>query len=95
MNPFSEGQKVVCISDHFPHLPQYGGTPENTADKPKKGEILVIDEILGDFLRFDKYDTEQSFNWWMHNRFAPLTDESEQLNEGKHLLQWLNLSAII
>lgn len=67
-NNFNEGDKVVCISDNFPKIEKYGGGSE-TPNKPKKGEVLFVDEILGDFLRFDKYDTVESFNWWHHSRF--------------------------
>lgn len=71
MSQFKVGQKVVCIDANFPHIKAYGGSG-NVSYKPKKGGILVIDENLGDFLRFDKYDTVDSFNWWFHNRFRPL-----------------------
>ena len=73
---FQEGQKVVCISQDFPVIKKYGGTGEEAKDTPKKDELLVIDEILGDFLRFDKYDTNESYNWWKADRFAPI-DENE------------------
>jgi len=42
---------------------------------------LVIDEILGEFLRFDKYDTEESYNWWKSDRFAPITEEEIVMEE--------------
>ena len=78
MSNYYEGQKVVCISESFP----VHATTE--VDKsiignqapihPVKGETLVIDEILGDFFRFDKYDSNESFNWWHCTRFRPLDD---------------------
>ena len=72
---FQEGQKVVCISESFPVI----ATTETdksiigiqAPSHPVKGETLVIDEILGDFLRFNKYDGV-SFNWWHSSRFRPL-----------------------
>lgn len=73
---FQEGQKVVCILQDFPVIKKYGGTGKEADNTPKKNEILVIDEILGEFLRFDKYDTNESFNWWKADRFAPI-DETE------------------
>ena len=73
---FQEGQKVVCISQDFPVIKKYGGTGKEAKYTPKKDEVLVIDEILGEFLRFDKYDTDESFNWWKADRFAPI-DETE------------------
>lgn len=74
---FHEGQKVVCIKDDFPNIAttlqdksNIGTMPSN---RPVEGETLVIDEILGGFLRFDKYDSD-SFNWWHCSRFKPLDD---------------------
>ena len=69
------GQKVVCINSVFPVK------ATTDIDKsiigmhpliyPIEGEILVIDEMLGDeWVRFDKYDNE-SFNWWHESRFKP------------------------
>ena len=77
MSNFYEGQKVVCISEIFP----VHATTETdksiigtqAAFHPKKGETLIIDEILGDFLRFDKYDTD-AFNWWHCSRFRPIDE---------------------
>ena len=79
-NEFYEGQKVVCISENFPLIEKYGGGKE-AANAPKKEEVLVIDEILGEFLRFDKYDTEESYNWWKSDRFAPITEEEIAMEE--------------
>jgi len=78
-NPFSEGSKVVCISTAFPRIAKYGGTdlPQPT---PKLHEVLVVDEILGDFLHFVQYDTDKSTNWWHHTRFAPV-DPVDKLQE--------------
>ena len=78
---FNEGQKVVCISEHFPLIDKYGGTGKQAVNTPKKGEVLVIDEILGCFLRFDKYDTQESFNWWKDDRFAPISEEKMFIEE--------------
>jgi hypothetical protein len=82
MNPFSVGQKVVCISENFPI--------EITTDEDKSrlgeqayahpviGEQLIIDEILGGFIRFDKFDSDNplhpnyGFNWWHYTRFSPI-----------------------
>ena len=79
MSNFREGQKVVCISEDFPvHTttkPDKSEIGTQAPIHPKKGETLVIDEMLGDFLRFDKYDTD-AFNWWHCSRFRPI-DEIE------------------
>jgi len=72
-NPFSEGDKVICVSEDFPWLPQHGGIGPAKVH-PVKNEILIVDEILGDFLRFDKYDTINSFNWWHHTRFQGVSE---------------------
>lgn len=68
---FKVGQKVVCVDSNFPFIPEYGGF-DSAIKKPIKNEVLKIDEILGDFLRFNKYDTIDSFNWWHSSRFRPL-----------------------
>lgn len=76
-NPFYEGQKVVCITDNFPVI----RTTKEDKSKigtlapvhPKKGETLVIDEILGPFIRFSIYDTD-AFNWWHFSMFRALDD---------------------
>jgi hypothetical protein len=73
-NPFEPGQIVICDSENFPVIKEYGGADEEATAKPRKGEELIVDEILGEFVRFDKYDTEESFNWWKHDRFSPLDD---------------------
>ena len=85
MNIFSEGQKVVCISEDFPIIEKWS-TGEETNNKPKKGEILVIDEILGDFLMFNKYSSEGEINWWKYDRFAPIeeTDTSSFNHSHRH-----------
>lgn len=79
MNPFHEGQTVVCINTNFPEMittsedkSRIGKIPPN---HPKIGERLCIDEILGEFLRFDKYDIPESFNWWKYTHFAPIDDQ--------------------
>lgn len=73
-NKFKQGQKVVCISENFPLIKKYGGTGIEPRLTPKKDEVLFIDEILGDFLRFNKYDTSESFNWWKYDRFADINE---------------------
>jgi len=72
-NPFTEGEKVVCISNDFPIMKQYGGTENAAPSQPKINEVLVVDEILGDYLNFNKYDSEESYNWWHYSRFKKLT----------------------
>jgi hypothetical protein len=77
MERFYEGQKVVCISEDFPQIrttnKDKSELGQQAIQHPKKGETLVIDEMLGVFLRFDKYDTD-SFNWWHNSRFKPLDE---------------------
>lgn len=46
-----EGQKVICISEDFPWIKKYGGSGEQAKEHPKLGEMLCVDEILGEFLR--------------------------------------------
>lgn len=98
MSNFYEGQKVVCISEDFPICRTTNidksriGVQAPTGFHPVKGETLIIDEMLGDFLRFDKYDFSDpnhpyyGFNWWHSSRFRPLeeigiTSNVEELQE--------------
>ncbi|WP_333862582.1 hypothetical protein [Sphingobacterium sp.] len=63
-----EGDQVICIDNNFPHIKEFGGTDKKQIT-PKKGDVLTIDETLGDFLRFDLFDSEETFNWWHKSRF--------------------------
>lgn len=67
-NDFEKGESVICINDNFPLIPEFGGNGD-IVEKPKVGEILTVDEVLGDFLMFEKYNTETSTNWFFFNRF--------------------------
>ena len=80
-NEFHEGQKVVCISENFPIIKKYGGSGKEATNIPSEEEVLAIDEILGEFLRFNKYDTKESYNWWKSDRFAPITEEEIPMEE--------------
>lgn len=77
---FTEGQKVICINDHFPVIKEYGGTGKSPINFPQKGEVLIIDEILGEFLRFNKYDTLESFNWWIETNFSNIDEVKESIS---------------
>ena len=81
MNKFEEQQQVRCISDDFPHQKQHGGTEGEATHKPKVGEVLIIDEILGEYLRFDHYDTPETHQWWHHTRFEPIGEKEKAIRE--------------
>ena len=77
-----QGDKVVCISEDFP---QWKTTDEDKTkngtqpnNHPRKGEVLIVDEVLGVFIRFDKYDND-FHNWWMSDRFRKM-DLQELMN---------------
>lgn len=80
------GDKVQCISSDFPWIEKYGGTSKRQIT-PKKGDILIIDEVLGDFLRFDLFDSEDSFNWWHKSRFRKLLFKEQEKEEHEYNLQ--------
>lgn len=81
-NPFSEGQEVMCISEDFPCIIATGedksGMGAIPPHHPKKWEKLCIDEILGEYLRFEKYDIPTSYNWWKHTRFKAIEEMTEE-----------------
>jgi hypothetical protein len=89
MNPFAEGQKVVCISESFP----MERTTEQDKSRigtqapvhPHKDEILVVAETLGSYLNFEKFNTDTKNPWWHHSRFAPLQDAMQEMQEN-HIL---------
>lgn len=83
---FKERQKVVCISDDFPAVHTTGdkyeiGKMPNT--HPIVGCTYIIDEILGDFIRFNEFDCddpnspEYGYKWWHHSRFEPYNATNE------------------
>lgn len=91
-NPFKVGQTVVCIRDCFPRIITTGqdksGLGKIPDVHPKREEVLVIDEILGEYLRFDKYDcydeTHPDFGWrwWKHTAFAPIQEKQVDVLSG-------------
>lgn len=87
-NNFYEGQAVACVvNKKFPMV-------FTTGDKsmlgtfpthhPILGNKYVIDEILGDYLRFDELDCndesspEYGFRWWHYSYFSAF--EGEEYN---------------
>lgn len=80
MSKFTEGQKVVCIDDNFPLWKtteeDKSGIGKLAPIHPKKGEILIIDEILGEFLNFRQYNLPL-LNQWFHERFFEPYDDLE------------------
>lgn len=69
----SEGDTVICINDDWPHIKKFSNTDNEYMEPfitPNIDEILVVDEILGDFYRFEKYDPDSvGCNWWHKSRF--------------------------
>ena len=91
MNPFVEKQRVLCIKDNFPVVRTTNEDKRIIGTRarkhPKVGEILIIDEILGEFLRFNEYDQndpnapDYSVNWWHYGHFAPVDEFEKEFNE--------------
>lgn len=101
-NPFKVGDYALCINDKFPIVEttrdktQIGTYP---SEHPKKGEICCVDEILGEFLRFDEYDCndesspDYGWKWWKHTHFKLLTNqEVEEHYEkvGRGIKHWFD-----
>ena len=82
------GQQVICISENFPVWKTtqtdksiIGTNPHH---HPQLNEILTIDETLGEFIRFDKYDNH-AFNWWKMDRFKLLNPQIMEHSEYKSI----------
>ena len=102
-NPFKTGEYALCINENFPVV---ATTDEDKSiigkqptRHPKKGEICCVDEILGEYLRFDEYDDhdesspDYGWKWWKHTHFKKMTmqeveDHYEQI--GKETKQWFD-----
>ena len=72
-NPFSVGQKVVCMDGNF--------RPSHNVD-PKKGQIVTIIEIDGIFLTFLEVENISTGNVaftpeYIYTKFAPIQDATE------------------
>lgn len=99
-----QGDKVICVSENFPRWKTTDEDKTGIGLQPKihptKGEVLTVDEVLGEFLRFDIYDTD-SYNWWKSNRFRKLNlqelmereETTEELYQG--LIDELNNQTLI
>lgn len=78
-----EGQEVICISENFPLKITTDINKEDIGKQakshPKLNEPLIIDETLGEFLSFSKYNINE-VAWWHSSRFRLVKyDESEEL----------------
>lgn len=79
----SEGQEVICISEDFPMKITTDVNKEDIGKQakyhPKLNEPLIIDETLGEYLSFSKYNIN-GVNWWHSSRFRLVKyNESEEL----------------
>lgn len=83
-NPFKLGQPALCINDVFPVVETTGDKSQigkQAINHPRKGEVCHVDEILGEYIRFDKHDCNDENNpdygwkWWKHTHFKPLTQQ--------------------
>jgi hypothetical protein len=83
-NPFKVGQYAICVNDNFPDIITTGDKSQigmHPAAFPRKNEICHVDEIRGEFLRFDEYDCndenhpEFGCRWWIHTHFKQISNE--------------------
>lgn len=90
---FYVGQDVVCINDAFPLLTTTLEDKQNVGKQaewhPMLNEKLTIDEMLGDFLRFQKYDIGDHCQWWHKSRFIAYAEKRliEVIEENKNTLE--------
>ena len=85
-----EGDLVKCVSTNFLHWKTTNIDKSQIGSQadfhPRLGEQLIIDEILGEFIRFDCYDTD-SYNWWHNSRFILVVDENIVKEVGEQILK--------
>jgi hypothetical protein len=100
-NPFSVGQSVVCINDYFPLVIATAGKDRIGSLPPvypKLNETIVVDEILGEFLRFDKYDCDDvnhpdyGWRWWKHTHFSAVNESIASDAEKSGIAQSVGIS---
>lgn len=78
---FKAGDNVKCINDNFPYQHQHGGDPSLCKDQPKLNELLEVEDVLGEYLMFEKYNSPISNNFWHESRFEKAKSIKEQTNE--------------
>lgn len=70
------GDTVICISNKLGVVKELGEINDDSIDKPKIGEeLIVFDTIIHAgrlWLRFKKYDTEESNNCFLSTCFELL-----------------------
>jgi len=79
-NPFKVGQHVICDSDDFPIVAQHSTDkeePDNVV-KPTKGDVYLIDDILGEYITIAELNTNDTNNWWKFDRFRKMTWEETE-----------------
>lgn len=85
---FNQGDRVICINDKNFTIVITTEEDKSIIGKyatsyPKEGDILTVDEVLGEFIRFDKCDN-QSFNWF-HEKYFTLLPYSNKAVQDKIL----------
>lgn len=73
---FTEKDLVICINDQgfikvITTIEDKSTIGNYSKLHPKKDEVLIVDEILGEYVRFDQYDDGDSFNWF-HSKYFTL-----------------------
>lgn len=101
-NPFEIGNYALCINENFPVVETTGDKSQigkQPLSHPKYGEICCVDEVLGEYFRFDEHDCDDPNNpdygwkWWKHTHFKILTQEEVEehyANAGKDVKQWFD-----
>ena len=84
VNRFEVGERVICIEDFSDaHCLDMENRPiaKQDAHYPKVGEELIVTGVLDGFVRFHKYDPDDSLRWWDEEGFEPAAPYSQAIKE--------------
>lgn len=81
-NPFSVGDRVVCMEELKSAIyvaPRTGGLSAPVRKFPTFGEELVVDGVHRGLLRFRSYDTNDVICWWPYSAFMSVSKMVEEI----------------
>ena len=73
----NKGTLVICINENFPCIIS---NDKNDIGKisefqPWLGGIFEVDDVLGDFINIEMFNTQEEIKWWILNHFRKLNGD--------------------